>query len=608
MSYCKSFPVLIFLILGLIRLAQAAEDLPVEFHYSPDREIQEVFVAGSFNNWDAKALRMERTGLTWSSSTTLPIGWYYYKFVVDGEWIADPSNPEVAPDGNSVLKVGEPHPMRKSRGVPFDPTLVPRPVLSDTGLVNLYYAAWAMAWQKISSGTPENGFVNSYLDEGFNELIYQWDSCFMSAFSVYSPRAFPGMGSLDNFYSKQRDDGYIQRVYWESDGREAAEPTADEPLINPPLFACMEWRYYQITGDSTRLTRVLPHLTHYYEWIDANCASPSVDGLYYNTPLGSGMDNTPRPDCEQGGWVDMSCQQALAARCIANMLEFEGDRAQANKFRERANVIATVVNKKCWDPERKFYFDVNKSGGRSSVMHVGGFWPLVAEIADQQQIDACVNWLQDTSTFNRPHRVPTLAANQNEYDSTGHYWLGSVWAPTNFMVVKGLEAVEENDLADEVALNHVSNMLEVYEHFTPDESHIAYEERYGDGYKTIWECYSPERMLPATRWDGIFYSRQDFVGWSGLGPSALLIENVLGLTIDGANNTIDWHIARTDVHGIEHLRFRDQDVSLICTPKVEGLSIQVQCENPFILRITPRSGETNHYDIAPGVSNYLINY
>ena len=74
----------------------------------------------------------------------------------------------------------------------------------------------------------------------------------------------------------------------------------------------------------------------------------------------------------------------------------------------------------------------------------------------------------------------------------------------------------------------VRNIAEVYRNFKPDEDKIAGNERDGN-YQTIWECYSPEKPAPATRWDGENYCRQDFVGWSGLGPIALMLENIIGL-------------------------------------------------------------------------------
>lgn len=51
----------------------------------------EVFVAGSFNNWDpaARPLKCDSKG-NWRTWMSLPPGEYQYRFVVDDQWIEDP--------------------------------------------------------------------------------------------------------------------------------------------------------------------------------------------------------------------------------------------------------------------------------------------------------------------------------------------------------------------------------------------------------------------------------------------------------------------------------------------------------------------------------------
>lgn len=52
----------------------------------------QVFVAGSFNNWDptAKALSDKNNDGTYSVALALAPGAHQYKFVIDGTWCADP--------------------------------------------------------------------------------------------------------------------------------------------------------------------------------------------------------------------------------------------------------------------------------------------------------------------------------------------------------------------------------------------------------------------------------------------------------------------------------------------------------------------------------------
>jgi 1,4-alpha-glucan branching enzyme len=70
----------------------------------------EVFLAGDFNGWDRNKhpMTMGKDG-RWVKTLVLAPGRYSYKFIVDGEWMRDPLNPEVEenPFGslNSVVVV-----------------------------------------------------------------------------------------------------------------------------------------------------------------------------------------------------------------------------------------------------------------------------------------------------------------------------------------------------------------------------------------------------------------------------------------------------------------------------------------------------------------------
>jgi 1,4-alpha-glucan branching enzyme len=69
-----------------------------------------VALAGEFNGWSTDAEPMTRgRGGVWSAVLVLPPGTYQYKFLVDGEWREDDTNPKrvVVDHGvvNSVLEV-----------------------------------------------------------------------------------------------------------------------------------------------------------------------------------------------------------------------------------------------------------------------------------------------------------------------------------------------------------------------------------------------------------------------------------------------------------------------------------------------------------------------
>lgn len=74
-------------------------------------EARKVILAGSFNGFNPGELIMLRTADGWELPLFLRPGTHAYKFVVDGEWITDPANPVIRPDGrgnfNSFMGIGD---------------------------------------------------------------------------------------------------------------------------------------------------------------------------------------------------------------------------------------------------------------------------------------------------------------------------------------------------------------------------------------------------------------------------------------------------------------------------------------------------------------------
>lgn len=103
--------ILIFLFLSPVHAAYQYVQLPngkfeVTFKYNnPDAE--RVFIACGFNNYSPTATPMQRNeDGEWEYTIILEKGIYQYKYVVDGEWTADPDVEERTENmGNSVLRL-----------------------------------------------------------------------------------------------------------------------------------------------------------------------------------------------------------------------------------------------------------------------------------------------------------------------------------------------------------------------------------------------------------------------------------------------------------------------------------------------------------------------
>lgn len=465
-----------------------------------------------------------------------------------------------------------------------DREALPAPVLDDRPeWVDLYWRAWAVAFDKVREPVAGSGFVSPFVDEGFSDNIFQWDSCFMVCFARYAAHRLPIAGTLDNFYAKQHDDGFICREINERTGADFW--SKDHPsTVNPPLFSWAEWELFQITGDRDRLRRVLPGLAGYYAWLKQH--RRHADGIgYWTTSLASGMDNSPRA-FEQGGecadehygyaWLCMTAQQALNARLLASIAGVIGDAVQAAYFEAEYATLAAYVNDRMWDEAAGFYYDVAPDGARASVRTPAACWPVLAGIATHRQVDRILGHLFDPAAFWRPHALPSLSADHVLYHPRGNYWQGGVWAPLVYLVVRALEAADRHAAAVRVAENHIANVHEVYT-------------RTG----TFWESYAAESAAPGN------IARPEFVGWTGCGPVACLIETVLGLQVYAPERRIRWHLSQPGRHGVERLRMGEGVVSLLFVPGADGGRIDVASDVDFVLDVC-RGTFRRRYQVAAG--------
>ncbi len=458
--------------------------------------------------------------------------------------------------------------------------LIPEPVLDDNpDYLEMYWKCWELAFTHMRKPDASNGFVSNYLDEAFNPNIFQWDTIFMVMFARYGNHIFPAIDSLDNFYCKQHNNGFICREIWETTGNDHHSEKSPE-AINPPLFSWAEMENFRVTGDKTRLEIVLPVLVKYVEWLETGRKKPeAVHGLYWSNSLGSGMDNTPRSG---SGWVDMSAQMVIQYNDLAAICEYLGKVQEAQQFRNRANDIALRINQWMWSEEDGLYYDVDDKGQQVKWKTVGCFWPLLAGITTKEQEARLIANLKDPDTFWRKNVFPSLAADQQYYDPTGGYWRGGVWPPTTYAIIRGLTSRGYEEFAIEATRRHLDSMYEVYKQTG-----------------TVWELYAPDmdRLGSGNAGEkGEHQARPDFVGWTGCGPIALLIENVIGLRPDGVDNKLTWNLTRTDRHGIKKLRFGKVTADLICQKRNDDKSapvISISTDQEFVLTVIWSGGIKN---------------
>lgn len=455
-----------------------------------------------------------------------------------------------------------------SPGVPRQ--RLPEPIIdTHPELVEMYWKAWRLVSLTRRSSKQLNGFPKKYLNITKEDVIDQWSTLSMALFGVYGSSVYPVMQTLDLFYQKQRADGFISRVYIENSGEPLYLPTQREPMVNPPLFTWIELKYFEFSADTMRLKTIFPKLEQYFIWLDSYCRGKNeAEGLYYTTAIGSGMMNLPRGDIELGAWIDMSSQMALFARDMSAISRLLDNNHKTEYYQRRFEEIARSIQEKLWHTDTAFYYDMSREGKQFRLKTISGFWPLLAGIPNQKNARQLISHLKDSSEFKSFHMFPSVSLIEADFNPRGFYWRGGVWGITNYMILNALKLYGEHAFADFAAWNHVDHMSRV---FLGPQPEIAKVNSEADNFKigSIWELYAPTALEPGTRWDASTYAESDYIAYSGHGPIAMLIENILGFQVDAPDDQLTWNVRRVDRHGIRRLRFGDNLVSIWSEPRTE---------------------------------------
>jgi len=509
---------------------------------------------------------------------------------------------------------------------------LPLPILTGRGdWLNVYKYALKILFQNQHIPTSHSGFVSNFVDAAFNENIFLWDTAFMTLFCNLLHPYIPGIRSLDNFYAKQYDDGEIPRemvretgedfLSWVNTikkplysyfhnhyghrrlkGHEAIEyeamykpdlgrPTKHIPYLtldnlNHPILAFAEWESYLQTGDYLRLHKIIEPLYMYYKAFKEYLQHQNS---LYITDWAS-MDNSPR-NAYLGFAIDTSSEMVLFGRRLILIIDeiikygLHID-LELSLIREEVTVdveqLSKRINEKMWDDVNGFYYDLNPDEEYTGIKTVAGFWPLISEVADKEKSEKLVEWLNDKRTFNRKHRVPSLAADEEGYDPEGGYWRGSVWAPTNTMVVLGLEKSGHHKLAKDIALNHLDAITKVF----MDTG-------------TIWENY------PADSFTSGNSDKKDFVGWSGIGPIYFLLRYGVGLHADSSGEYLIWNLYKEDLEkgevGCENYWFQGVTSTLKAWYKDGKIHITVRTTGTLKLKVR-YSDRINEYLVESELS------
>mgnify|MGYP002623943397 CR=1 FL=1 len=435
---------------------------------------------------------------------------------------------------------------------------------------------------------PEN---NPTAQEGVDNgtlFIDQFESIFSSFFLVYSNRNFPANANLDFLYSKQEENGAIR---WRYDARtgDVITDSANPEGVGLPLFAWAEFNLYHKSANKRRIKDIMPLLQKYMSWLDATFKQEN--GLYAAPVAASTMFNAPRDGTYYP--VDFNAAVAINAAHMSALGDILNDKDLSFQYKRQYFSLKTRINSLMWNPETGFYHDLDKDEQRLPQKTIAGFWPLLAEVPNADKADALIAHLMNPVTFGTDHPFPTLSVDDPAFNENGDAYHGSVYPAFNFMVIKGLEKYQRYDLARECSIRHLYFVLEGLTPATGEK---------GD----LYEAYKPCKEGFATMEGNERFPKKRYLQTVGLSTIALMIENVIGLSISLPRKTVDWIIPNLEIMGIEKLSLKRNLITILSNKSARGWEIQMESEKLYYFTINILDQKKKTLPIPSGKCSMLI--
>jgi len=396
------------------------------------------------------------------------------------------------------------------------------PGLTDPARRLIYWSALNLARQCM---LPGEGRVRYNYYVFSREPTWGWghdgqvfhESLSMLAYALFDARS--AMDSQRIFMEAQDGDGYIP--YRIGPYAVRTFPVKGERTSSAPFLSWTSWEVYRTARDlrtkgaggvepeeARRFLRQALGAGESFMRFWSDHRDADHDGLFEwggNAVLESvrdsqvpiwellGKDDPTAPSLVEA--VDLNSMLVREMRALGDMAEELGEKPSAARWRERAEALAARINATMWDPETRFYYNVDRATNGFTVKtpagttldlrrkEIIGFLPLWAGVAPPDRAQALVHHLTNPAEFWRRFGVPTLAADDPGYEpriTRCCQWNGAVWLEWNYLVFDGLrhygyrrEARELGERMIEAAALQLRRNHRFWESYSPDEETLA---------------------------------------------------------------------------------------------------------------------------------------
>lgn len=459
----------------------------------------------------------------------------------------------------------------------------------DQDFVDIYDRTWAWIQDSWLSGSERSVIKGTFFGYPGCAKTTQMEAILSSFFLVYSNRIYQAHPTLDIFYERQEPNGAIRWAYDIESGNPVVSPDNPEG-IGLPLFAWAEFNLYHKSANKKRVKEVVPILHRYMAWIDSLYKQPN--GLYSVPLAATGMDNAPREGAVYP--VDFNTVMAINALYMSALADILNDKEASFQYKRQYFSLKTRINSLMWDAESGFYYDLDEDEHRLSVQTIAGYWPLLAELPNDDKAERLIAKLTDPEYFGTPHPYPTVARNEPSFSEIGNGYRGSVFPHLTFMVIKGLEKYQRWDLARECSIRHL--------YFVLDSMHPEGNHHKGN----LWEAYLPLKEGPAQWPDRDGFPRPNYLAYVALSTICLTIENIIGLSISLPRKTVDWIIPNLEIMGVENLSLKRNMITILSNKSGRGWEIHMESEKLYYFTINILGKKKKTLPIPSGKCSMLI--
>ncbi|MEO5650173.1 MAG: trehalase family glycosidase [Ginsengibacter sp.] len=318
-------------------------------------------------------------------------------------------------------------------------------------------------WRSAAKDILHDGVFPSVNYQGFYG-VWSWDSWKQAvALSFFNPEL--AENNIRCMFDYQDEYGMVADCIYTDKKENNWRDT------KPPLSAWAVWNVYQNSKDISFVKEMYPKLVKYHQWWYQNrdhddnklCEYGSTDGTRIAAAWESGMDNAVRFDSaviiKNNGhaWslnqesVDLNSYLYAEKIFLQKLAEILGKIDDAIQWKNEAATLKELINKQFFDTKKGYYFDkLFAHEGLIRIEGPEGWIPLWAGVSNDRQASSVEKIMANKNKFNTRVPLPTLAADNPQFNPQNGYWRGPVWLDQFYFGIEGLNRYGYTKLANEM--------------------------------------------------------------------------------------------------------------------------------------------------------------